>query len=488
MKTRYKEKRERSVIDMEWKIGAAYVRVSTDDQVEYSPESQLRLIQDYAKREGYIIPPEYIYQDEGISGKRADRRPAFMLMVATAKEKEHPFDTIFVWKYSRFARNQEESLVYKNLLKRNGVTVRSISEPSSDDNPFSGLIESIISWMDEYYVINLANEVRRGMTEKARRGEAMGTAPFGYTVKDKVLTPNENAEIVRYIFEQFAAGKGSRTLALELGDKGIRTRRGKIPENRWVDYILRNPVYIGKTRWSTDGHANYSRENQTNKHVMIVDGKHAPIIDMELWEKAQERLKERKPLRYIRKGKEVYMLKGLVRCGACGSTLTLMSSAYPSLQCHKYAHGQCGVSHAINMRKAEAAVIKYLQEAIEREAFTFEPQEPKREMEQDFSKAISLAKSRLDRAKRAYLDGIFTEAEYKEIKAETEENLARLENQPSRAELRPNMKSYKRRVLGVLSILESAEKREEEKNAALRSIIDHITYIKPDTFDVYFLP
>lgn len=473
---------------MEWKIGAAYVRVSTDDQVEYSPESQLRLIQDYAKREGYIIPPEYIYQDEGISGKRADRRPAFMLMVATAKEKEHPFDTIFVWKYSRFARNQEESLVYKNLLKRNGVTVRSISEPSSDDNPFSGLIESIISWMDEYYVINLANEVRRGMTEKARRGEAMGTAPFGYTVKDKVFTPNENAEIVRYIFEQFAAGKGSRTLALELGDKGIRTRRGKIPENRWVDYILRNPVYIGKTRWSTNGHANYSRENYTNENVMVVDGKHSPIIDIELWEKVQDRLNERRPLKYVRKEQEVYMLKGLVRCGDCGSTLTLMQSAYPSLQCHKYAHGQCSVSHSVTMRKAEDAVIKYLQDAIEKESFTFAPQAPKQEIEQDFSKAISLAQSRLERAKRAYLDGIFTEAEYKEVKAETEENLARLKNQPSQEEKLPNLKAYKHRVLGVLAILQSAEKSGEEKNAALRSIIDHITYNKPDAFHVYFLP
>jgi Site-specific recombinases, DNA invertase Pin homologs len=119
------------------KIGAAYIRVSSDDQLEYSPDSQLKVIRDYAKREGYIIPEEFVYQDDGISGKTASKRPGFRLMIAQAKDgKTPPFNAIFVWKYSRFARNQEEAIMYKNLLKKRGVDVRSISEPSSD-SPFS---------------------------------------------------------------------------------------------------------------------------------------------------------------------------------------------------------------------------------------------------------------------------------------------------------------------------------------------------------------
>ena len=160
------------------KIGAGYVRVSSSQQEEYSPESQIKMIRDYAKREGYLIPDEYIFRDDGISGKSADKRPAFRLMIATAKADRPPFEAIFVWKYSRFARNQEEAIMYKNLLRKKGIDVRSISEPSND-SPFSSLIERIIEWMDEYYLINLASEVRRGMKEKATRGEAMGTAPFG---------------------------------------------------------------------------------------------------------------------------------------------------------------------------------------------------------------------------------------------------------------------------------------------------------------------
>ena len=66
-----------------------------------------------------MVSPEHFFLDIGISGRKAEKRPAFRDMIATAKSKEHPFDVILVWKFSRFARNQEESIVYKSLLERN---------------------------------------------------------------------------------------------------------------------------------------------------------------------------------------------------------------------------------------------------------------------------------------------------------------------------------------------------------------------------------
>lgn len=149
-------------------------------------------------------------------------------MIATAKEDTHAFDSIFVWKYSRFARNQEEAIMYKNLLKKNGVDVRSISE-SSSDSPVASLIERIIEWMDEYYLINLSGEVRRGMKEKATRGEALGRAPVGYRVENKMYVPDENAEVVRYIFKRYASGIGYITLTHELVEQGVKTAKGRVP-------------------------------------------------------------------------------------------------------------------------------------------------------------------------------------------------------------------------------------------------------------------
>ena len=147
----------------ERKTGAIYICVSTDKQEELSPDAQLRLLMDYAKKNSIDVPEEYIYQDNGISGRKANKRPAFQNMIALAKSKEHPIDTIIVWKFSRFARNQEESIVYKSLLSKNSVDVVSVSEPLID-GPFGSLIERIIEWMDEYYSIRLSGEVMRGMT------------------------------------------------------------------------------------------------------------------------------------------------------------------------------------------------------------------------------------------------------------------------------------------------------------------------------------
>jgi len=78
-------------------IGALYSRVSTDDQLEFSIDAQIKAIKEYAKKNRIIIPNKYMFIDEGISGKTADKRPAFMHMVATAKSKPKPFDVILVF-------------------------------------------------------------------------------------------------------------------------------------------------------------------------------------------------------------------------------------------------------------------------------------------------------------------------------------------------------------------------------------------------------
>ena len=68
------------------RIGAAYIRVSTDDQAELSPDAQLRVIMDEAKKDGFLIPSEYIFEEKrGISGRKADNRPEFQRMISSQK-------------------------------------------------------------------------------------------------------------------------------------------------------------------------------------------------------------------------------------------------------------------------------------------------------------------------------------------------------------------------------------------------------------------
>lgn len=234
------------------KYAYGYVRVSTGKQDELSPESQERLLKEYAAKNNVVILDTFF--EHGISGRRADKRPEFQKMIGMAKSKEHPVDAILVWKFSRFARNQEESIVYKSLLKKqHNVDVVSISEPLID-GPFGSLIERIIEWMDEYYSIRLSGEVLRGMTEKAMREGYQTAPPLGYKAAGNglpFLIDDEKYKIVSYIFSRFDAANADCTkIARELNAMGYLTQRNNPFEARSVKRILTNPFYYGLVTWN----------------------------------------------------------------------------------------------------------------------------------------------------------------------------------------------------------------------------------------------
>lgn len=477
---------------MSLKIGAAYIRVSDERQDEYSPDSQLKLIRKYAKNNNYIIPDEYIFYDDGISAKSVKKRDAFNKMIALAKSDDKPFDTIFVWKFSRFARNQEESIVYKSLLKKKGVSVLSISEPIVDD-VFGSLIERIIEWMDEYYLIRLSGEVKRGMTEKASRGEPMCHPALGYDLINKQYVPNSESVYITQIFENYLNGMGEREIARNLALQGVRTHRGNPPDNRLIDYILHNPVYIGKIRWSTNGRAASTRDYD-NPNIMIVDGTHTPLVDIDTWNKVQEKLIETK-LKYKpyqRKEQAVrFMLKGLVRCSNCGATLVMQSTKCPSMQCHNYARGSCSTSHSLSIAKANKAVISALETAVNTLQFNIEPAESKVDSPAiDFDKLIKSEELKLRKIKEAYMSGIDTLEEYQQCKAEILDTINRLENEKKEQtpkETTVDNKIFAKKVVSVLDFIKAPDVTEQAKNEALRSIISKIIYVKPENrLDIIF--
>ena len=192
-------------------IGAAYIRVSTDDQTELSPDAQLRVILERSKSDGVTIPPEFIFiEKKGISGRKAENRPEFQRMIAIAKsQKPSPFRRLYLWKFSRFARNQEESAFYKGILRKKcSVEVVSVSEPIME-GMFGRLIEMIIEWFDEYYSVNLSGEVLRGMKEKALRQGYQLRPCLGYNAAGggKPYTINESEyAVAERIFREYYNG------------------------------------------------------------------------------------------------------------------------------------------------------------------------------------------------------------------------------------------------------------------------------------------
>ena len=471
------------------RIAAAYLRVSTEEQDEYSLDSQLKMIREYANKNDYIVPDEYVFVDDGISGRTAKKRNAFQSMIAQAKEKDRQFEAILLWKFSRFARNQEESIVYKAMLRKLGVSVISISEPLPD-GPFASLIERIIEWMDEFYSIRLAGEVKRGMQEKASRGEPVAPAPFGYRMEDNRLIPDEKAPIVREVFSMYAAGRGQMDIARCLGDRGVRTNRGTRPENRFIEYMLNNPVYIGKIRWSKEGRT-ASKRKYDDENIVVYDGKHEPIISEELWQTVQNRLSQEKKMyrpRTRRNEPIAWMLKGLVHCSNCGSTLCYQSAA-GSIQCYKYAHGQCTKSHSISVVKINRIVIETLENAVDTLSFNMEPRNVKTAAAgSDAERLIQLEERKLVRVQEAYEAGIDDIEEYANKKRKIQTEIERLKKLMPAPEAKAFDKiEFAKKVSSVLRQIKSPDVSETAKNEALRTIISKIVYNKSaQNIDIYF--
>lgn len=328
---------------------AAYIRVSTAEQAEYSPESQLRVIREFAKKQGLSLPDELVFIDEGLSGRSTEKRPAFQRMIALAKKKPPPFSAILLWKYSRFARSREDSVVYKSLLRRQcGVDVISVGEPLSGDKT-SILIEALIEAMDEYYSINLAEEVRRGMGEKLRRGEAVCAPAFGYQMHERRFIPcPQTAGQVTNMFSLLLAGQSPREIAAALNAKGVRTARGGAFSARGVTYILTNPLYIGALRCKAP-----------NGGLRVLAGVHEPLVSKRTFTLAQRALSRPREEKPRTPKKSCYPLKGVVLCSACGAPLVRAKPG--SLQCAAYAKGRCRRSHSILESALTARIFQKIQ-------------------------------------------------------------------------------------------------------------------------------
>lgn len=472
------------------KIAAAYIRVSTDDQVEYSPASQLEKIQEFAKRNNYILPQEFIFIDEGISGRNTKKRVAFNRMIGIAKQTPKPFDAILLWKFSRFARNREDSIVYKSMLRKQcGIDVISISENVGDDK-MSVLIEALIEAMDEYYSINLGEEVKRGMAEKVSRGEAVTAPSFGYDIQNGVYIPNENtAPILRNIFQSFLNGVGMRQIATNLNENGYRTRRGNLFENRTIQYILNNPVYIGKIRWTPTGKAGRSFNTE---NTIIIDGHHQPLIDMDTWLKTQDKLKAMPKSKYMRQdsAKTPFMLQGLVRCSACGATLC-QAVNHTSLQCHAYAHGKCNISHSITIKKINSMILDAIENAAMTGNFKFDPTPQKVNSKNDTLKlSLEKEKKKLERIKEAYENGVYTLDEFKQSRQQIMSNITEIENRLTENDTENDEKTrqkLKERILSILPSLRSPAVSEEIKNSLIKSFIHRIVFHRSScSIDIFF--
>jgi len=286
-----------------------YARVSTDKQAQkdLSIPAQLQLMREYARKQGWSVIGQYV--DEGESARTADRPELKRLLQYCQKRKG--VDVVLVHKIDRLARNLVDHATIKAILKRHGIRLVSVAE-HFDEGAVGQLMENIIASISEWYSANLGEEIKKAASAKLQRGEWPVGPPLGYqSVRDeekKVRHVEDavTAPLVRQTFELYASGDHSlQTLAEEMAERGLRTKRGKAFSEEMVKKVLTRRFYIGTLVWK-------GKEYR---------GKHPPLVPKPLFYRVQDILDERHA-DTGQKGRLHFLLRGVAYCRTCGQKLT----------------------------------------------------------------------------------------------------------------------------------------------------------------------
>lgn len=474
-------------------IGAAYIRVSTTDQVEFSPDAQKKAILEYAKKNKILIPEEYLFLDDGYSGMIAEKRPAFMKMIKISKSKPKPFDVILVHKFDRFARNREDSVVYKALLrKEQGIKVVSVTEQLEDDK-FSIILESMLEAMAEYYSLNLSDEVKKGMFEKASRGGFQTRPPYGYEVKEKgVLKIVETeADVVRYIFNKFNNEQWSPVqIAREINKLGCKTKNNNKFETRSIERILSNPIYMGYIRWNCTSRNRGKLIKNDEENWIICKGEHESIISGDEWQRTQINLQNRKKKfsnkQWSGSSECKHWLRGVLKCAYCGGAMVygyVSKDNYKYYRCNNKAKGKCDKSNYANIKDLESAILEQLKKDLLDLKFNLKkiPSSNTNNEVYILERQLKQLDTKLDRAQQAFLNGVDTIEEYKVNKSTIQKE--QLEVSKQLQELKDsssNTTVIKDKITSVYEYLNDPNNSMNDKNRAIKSIVNKITVDGPN--------
>lgn len=342
---------------------AAYPRYSSDNQREESIHAQMRAIEAYCLQKGYALVATY--PDEEKSAKNADR-PSFQRMIADAKRKM--FDVVVVHKLDRFARNRYDSINYKRLLRQNGVRLESVLE-RLDDSPESVVMESMFEGIAEYFSLNLAREVRKGMMENARSAKHTGgTPPYGLKVNPQTLQleiDENTCKAVQMYYDCIEQFVPNEEIANRLNSAGFRTPTGKEFTRTSFATWARNRKYCGDYVYDVamprdeQGKRNNAKKKPIEDHTVVEDAIPA-IISREQWQRVNAILDARKHKPGRMKAMN-YLLSGKIVCGNCGAPYAANSyeNKNKARQYYYRCSKKCGNAQ-IRKDDAEMLAIEYL--------------------------------------------------------------------------------------------------------------------------------
>ena len=262
------------------KRNAIYVRVSTDDQTDFSPDAQEKRCRELVRLRG--LSDVVVFIDEGWSGKNL-KRPAVREMLAEVEAGQ--IESVVVWRWDRLTRDTGDGSTLTKLFVDREVKVYSVNEGELDLTSASGRMQiGVHGVFAQFYRDSLIENTKMGQRQAAESGHWINRAPTGYTMINKYLQPNDDAPLVTRVFALRASGLGYQAIANDVGFTYST-----------VQHICHNRVYLGESRLGDEWFR----------------GRHAPLVSVEQFNAAQ-----RGHTPGVRRSKD--LLSGKVRCGLCG--------------------------------------------------------------------------------------------------------------------------------------------------------------------------
>lgn len=296
---------------------AIYARYSSHNQKDASIEQQVAQATQYAADLGLNIVE--VYADRAVSGK-SDQRPNFQRLMSDAQLGK--FRAVLAWKSSRLGRNMLQSMQNEQLLADYGISVL-YTEEDFDDTAAGRFASRSMMNVNQFYIENMAEDIRRGMRDNAANCKNNGIPPYGYrsTPEGRLEIDEPKADIVREIYQRVLSGHSIAEISDDLNRRGIKTRLGNPWNKNSFHVILHNERYTGVYLYDD----------------IRIEGGLPAILDRPTFDLVQKELRMRKSTKSRRPSTGVrYLLTGKLFCGYCRSPMVGSSGTGKSGALHYY--------------------------------------------------------------------------------------------------------------------------------------------------------
>lgn len=366
---------------------AVYARVSTDKQGD-SIENQVSQCQEYISRLGphYDSEDLLIYRDEAVSGYYTSVFNRAEMKQAIKDAREHKFKLLVFKEVSRVGRDKQENPAIIGMFEQYGVRVIAINDNYDSMNK-DNITFDILSVLSEQESKKISSRVSSARKQKARRGQWGGEPPIGYVVNQvtkKLEVDMDWRHIPKTIFDLYVnEGLGTFKIAVNLNNRGYRSKGGALWCRETVNQVLRNQAYIGNVvhgkrrnmlqrEYEDDGKMTKRKiQLKTPKEEWNVsENAHEPLIEHAVFYKAQQILLARGHNRAP--GRTYHPLTGILICGKCKEGMVCQKRSFAGKEyryyiCktyHKYGRESCDQAN-VNATEIEEAVISLVRNKLQ---------------------------------------------------------------------------------------------------------------------------